>query len=140
MWTAIVLASLAGTVSAPPKEEVWEGMLHTELAAKNRRKRQKGRDRIVGDEVPLTLRITRNGKDFTGEWDQDGHHVLAIEGTIVGRQFEARATRIVKGQWKEDIVRDMRFVAEIDKKEMRGEQLGIGADRARWGTFQVKKK
>lgn len=140
MWTSIVLVSLAGTVSAPPKDEVWEGMLHTERATKNRKKGQQGRGRIVGKEVPLTLRITRKGKDFTGEWDQGGDHVLAIEGTIVGRQLEARATRVVKGQWKEDIVRDMRFVAEIDKKEMRGEQLGIGADRARWGTFQVKKK
>jgi hypothetical protein len=131
LWTAMVL-------HAAPKQvdEVWEGTLYVEfMQAKPKQRRVKR----SGDVLPLKLEITRKGRAFTGKWIE-GDRSLAVEGTMNRGVIEAVPTRVLKGNWNNEILGSLRISGEFKKGKMAGWLYGVGNRRVRGGEFELQKK
>ena len=137
MFTGLLLATLALSAPATAEvEEVWEGKLYVEYVEAKPKKHRVKRN---GDVLPLTIRITRKGNNFTGEWIE-GNRSLAIEGTLGRGEFNATPTSVLKGEWNNDILTTLELSGEYDKKGMSGQLQGVGNRKARGGQFELKKK
>jgi hypothetical protein len=136
MLSTLLLATFV--LAAPPTEptQVWEGKLYVEFLEAKPKRRKVER---TGDVLPVTLRITRTGTSFTGEWTE-GDRSLAIAGVVKRGKFEAAPTRVLKGKWNDDILKDLKFSGKFDEKSMQGLLYGAGNKRVRGGEFELEKK
>ena len=136
MITTLLLSTIV--LAAPPTEatEVWEGKLYVEFVEAHPKRRNIKR---TGNEMPASLRITRTGTKFTGEWTE-GDRSLAVQGVVKRGKFECVPTSVIKGTWNEDIVNDLKISGAFDNKRMQGELSGVGAKRVRAGQFVLTKQ
>jgi hypothetical protein len=141
MLSAVLLTTMTFAVAAPEVHELWQGTLDGAVATQ---KKKKGRTKVEARTRNVTLRLTRKGSNFVGEWTEEGKGTLEISGTVTGsqarRSFTAAPTRVKKGNWAGDIVRDLSLQGEIVKDEMSGTVFGSGAKRVRAATFVLRKQ
>jgi hypothetical protein len=136
MHAAFLSLYLCSAATAAEVLEIWQGTLSAESVTQ---KGKSARGKRQGRQHDLTLRITRKGGEFTGEWIE-GDRVLAIAGKISGRQMSGRPTSVKKGKWRNDVLDDLHFAADIKKDQMEGRILGVGDRRARGGVFHLRKQ